>query len=67
MRYAVSAIVLAVSLDAAAATAYWTGKQEFVFTVTGKSAIKCQYEYLGQFFWRLFVERSTCPTSIEVE
>jgi len=50
-------------------TAYWTGKSKMVTTVTGKSAIRCEYSYYGsngrQVFTQLF-EGYSCPTSIEV-
>lgn len=46
-------------------TAFWTGKVEYVTTVTGKQGVSCEYSYNGQKFWKTFV-RSTCPQSIEV-
>lgn len=67
MRYLYAAALMSIAFTAVAATAFWTGKQEHVFTVTGKSAIRCQYDYNGQKFWRLFVERHICPNNIEVE
>jgi hypothetical protein len=49
----------------AAATAYWTGKQNQVQTVTYQSGWNCEYNYAGQTFWRTFV--GTCPTSVQVQ
>ena len=48
-----------------AATAFFTGKQEMVQTVTYKMAWRCQYNYNGQLFWRLF--ENNCPSSVEVQ
>lgn len=44
--------------------AYWTGKSRYVTTVTGRSAISCEYDYNGTKFWRVF--EFTCPTSVDV-
>lgn len=52
---------------ALAASARWTGKMEFVTTVTYKQGISCEYDYLGRKFWRTFVGISSCPSSIEVQ
>lgn len=48
-----------------AATATWTGLSELVTTVTYQQAFKCQYQFAGQKFWRLF--RNYCPPTVEVE
>lgn len=48
-----------------AATAFWTGRQEQVQTVTYKWVWRCQYNYNGQTFWRLF--ETSCPSSVEVQ
>lgn len=48
-----------------AAQAMWTGRQEQVQTVTGKYVWKCEYNYNGQTFWRLF--ETSCPSSIEIQ
>ena len=56
---------VAVAAPAYAATAYWTGRQEQVQTVTGKYVWKCEYNYNGQMIYRLF--EMSCPSSIEVE
>jgi hypothetical protein len=66
VRAAFFTCALLLASSAFAATAYFTGRQEYVTTVTGQMAIKCQYEYLGQKFWKVF-KASTCPLSIEVE
>ena len=48
------------------ATAWWTGKSEPVRTVTGRSAIRCEYRYANQTFWRTFAGSLNCPSSVEV-
>jgi len=58
---------LLASSAAFAATAYWTGKSEYVTTVTYKQGIKCEYNYAGNTFWRTFTGVSSCPSSVEVE
>ena len=55
---------LAISTPAFAATAFWTGKMEQVQTVTYRYVWRCEYNYNGQLFYRLF-ERS-CPSTVEV-
>lgn len=47
------------------ATAYWTGRQTQVTTVTYKMAWNCEYRYNGQTFWRIF--GYTCPLSVQVQ
>lgn len=47
------------------ATAFFTGRQEMVQTVTFQMAWKCEYNYAGQTFWRVF--KTSCPSSVEVE
>lgn len=54
------------SLSAHAATAYWTGRSEYVTTITGRMGISCEYSYFGRTFWRTFVQ-SACPTSVQVQ
>ncbi|MFA4829206.1 MAG: hypothetical protein WC855_13330 [Thermodesulfovibrionales bacterium] len=62
---AVVIILLLAATSASAATAYWTGRQEMVQTVTYQMAWNCEYNYVGQIFWRVF--KTSCPSSIEVE
>jgi len=47
------------------ATAYFTGQQKQVQTVTYQSGWNCEYRYLNQTFWRTFV--GSCPTSVQVQ
>ena len=54
-----------ISTSAFAAQAFWTGRQEMVTTVTGKSAWKCWYNYNGQIFTAIF--ETSCPSSIEIQ
>jgi len=47
------------------ATAYFTGQQRQVQTVTYQTGWSCEYRYAGQTFWRTFV--GSCPSSIQVQ
>lgn len=47
-------------------TAYWTGKVDYITTVTGKQGVRCEYSYIGHKFWMTFA-KSSCPTSVEVQ
>lgn len=61
-------IVLAVATAATsayAAMAFFTGRQEAGYSVTGKAIWKCEYQYGTTKFWRAF--ESFCPPNIEVE
>lgn len=58
-------VLLLVSAGANAAQAMWTGRQEMVTTVTYQQAWRCEYNYNGQVFYRIF--RTSCPSSVEVE
>lgn len=51
----------------ALALAFWTGRSEYVTTVTYQQGISCEYNYAGQTFWRTFAHRFSCPSSVEVE
>jgi hypothetical protein len=55
---------LCVSTLAFGATAMFTGRQQYVYTVTGKYVVKCEYQYLGNIFTRLF--EGNCPQTVEV-
>jgi hypothetical protein len=48
-----------------AATAYFTGRQEMVQTVTYQSGWNCEYQYGGQTFWQVFI--GMCPMTVEVQ
>ena len=66
MKKAAIGLALAIAASQAlAATAFWTGRQEMVQTVTYQSAWNCQYNYAGQTFWRVF--KTSCPSSVEVQ
>ena len=66
MKKVISAIaLLSVLIPAFAATAFFTGRQEMVQTVTFQTGWKCEYNYNGQTFWRVFV--GSCPARIEVQ
>lgn len=65
MRKSILLAALVFSTYAIAASAFFTGRQEMVQTVTFKMVWRCQYNYNGQLFWRLF--ESSCPSSVEVQ
>jgi len=65
MKKIIAIALLSAAASAHAAIATWTGRQEMVTTVTYKQAWRCEYNYLGQKFWRVF--EVTCPSSIEVQ
>ena len=66
MKQVISLLILALLAGRAlAATAYFTGKQEMVQSVTGRVAWNCEYNYAGNMFWRAFA--GMCPNSAEVE
>jgi heme/copper-type cytochrome/quinol oxidase subunit 2 len=67
MKKSIAAVIilLLAATSAFAATAFWTGRQEQVQTVTYQWAWKCEYNYNGQTFWRIF--QTSCPSSIEVQ
>lgn len=46
-------------------TAYFTGQQQQVQTVTNQFGWSCQYNYGGRTFWRTFV--GACPQSVQVQ
>lgn len=64
MKYTMLAFIFAAS-NAFAAQAFWTGRMEFVTTVTGMAAWNCEYDYAGQTFWRVF--QNTCPANVQVQ
>ncbi len=51
--------------SAFAATAFWTGRQEPVTTVTYQQAWRCFYNYNGQIVTQIF--SMSCPSSIEIQ
>lgn len=53
------------ALSPVLATAYFTGRQQQVQTVTYQSGWNCEYRYNSQTFWRTFT--SACPSSIQVQ
>lgn len=61
----VGLILVAAVAPALAATAFFTGRQEQVQTVTYQYAWRCEYNYAGQTFWKIF--KNSCPSSVEVE
>ena len=65
MRLSAFILALFVSGQALAAMAFFTGRQEMVQTVTGRTAWRCQYNYHGRMFWQLF--EGMCPASVDVQ
>lgn len=59
--------LLLMSQTAFAAKAVWTGEVRYVTTLTHRQGIKCRYQYAGEFFWKTFAKRRTCPRTVEVE
>jgi len=64
MKKIVALVLLAASMSAFAATAFFTGQQEMVQTVTGRVAWRCHYNYAGNTFTAIF--EGSCPGSIQV-
>ena len=58
MRKLLTAVTLAWAL--------WTGRMEYITTVTYQQGVNCQYDYMGQKFWRAFTSMS-CPQHVWVE
>lgn len=65
MKKIFAALFLLASLSTAqAATAYFTGEQVQVQTVTYQMAWRCTYQYNGQHIYQIFM--MSCPSSIQV-
>lgn len=47
-------------------TARFTGRMERFISVTGKNAVRCEYEIPGRKFWMSFIAY-TCPQTVEVQ
>jgi hypothetical protein len=60
-----AAALLLASSSALAARAFWTGQQEQVQTVTYQWMWRCEYDYNGQIFYRLF--RTSRPSYVQVQ
>jgi hypothetical protein len=58
-------LLVVICSQAFAVTAFFTGRMEQVTTVTYQVAWKCEYDYAGNKFWRVF--KNSCPSSVEVE
>ncbi len=65
MRNFAALLALLACSQAHANTAIWTGRSEMVQTVTYQWVWRCEYNYNGQRFWRLF--QNSCPASIQVQ
>lgn len=46
--------------------AVWTGSIEYISTRTGQNAVRCEYQYGGETFWKTF-RGGTCPRVVEAE
>jgi hypothetical protein len=64
-KYLIAISALLLSSYAFAATAYFTGNQKQVQTVTYQMAWSCEYRYAGKTFWQTY--KNSCPQSVEVE
>lgn len=66
MKRMIIAVLALLTINSAfAMTAFWTGRQVQVQTVTYRMAWKCEYQYAGQRFWMIF--EGSCPSSIDVQ
>ena len=65
MKTLIAMTCLLVMGQAHAATAFFTGRMEMVQTVTYQMAWRCEYNYAGQTFYRLF--QNSCPSSVAVQ
>lgn len=66
MKKVLAAIALFSAISPAfAATAFFTGRSEIVQTVTYQTGWNCEYNYLGQKFWRVYM--GSCPYNVEVQ
>ena len=54
-------VVIAISSNVYAGTAYWTGGVKYEGTL-----VFCHYNYNGTNFWQPFDNSSVCPTTIEI-
>ena len=64
MKKLIFAMLLILSTNAYSATAFWTGRQEHVQTVTYQWAWKCEYNYNGQYLYYIF--SGMCQSSVDV-
>lgn len=65
MKKIIFTVLLTISLNAYAGTAFWTGHMRFITTVSYHSGVECGYNYNGQTFYRIFLG-GYCPSSIDV-
>lgn len=67
--YSIGLALVLVSSAAHAATAYWTGRQEMVQTVTNQMAWRCEYEYMSKTYWVMFPQSPTfrCPATVQLQ
>ena len=61
----IALLTLLSASSAFALTAFWTGRQIQVQTVSYRMAWKCEYRFAGQIFWMVF--EGSCPNSIDVQ
>jgi len=54
-------------LNAYTPTAQWTGKMEYITTVSGHQGVKCEYIYGSKTFWEVFADEYSCPSQVEVK
>lgn len=64
-KYLAILALLVASTSAFAVTAFWTGRQEQVQTVTYQWGWNCEYDYAGQKFWVVF--DSFCQSTVNVQ
>ncbi len=66
MRKLIAISIAIVSFQALAATAYFTGNQRHVTSVTGVLLLQCEYAYGDTKFW-VTAKAPMCPMSVEIE
>ncbi len=66
MKTLLAALLLTATLTAQPVIARHTGRSQLFTTVTGQSAVNCEYEIPGQKFWKAFLGMS-CPATVDVQ
>ena len=70
-KMATAAVMAGMVLVCGAATAgvwaMFTGRSEFAYSVTGRSVIRCEYQYGNDKYWVTVRSPGSCPYQIELE
>lgn len=65
LRVFLMSVILLATSQVFAATAFFTGRQEMVTTVTYQQAWRCEYNYNGRNLY--FIFSGSCPSIVEVQ